>query len=124
YFAFDRIAFAVTLTLFVASVLLSLLSLLVALAGAESDADAIGFVAVLVPAIAAAVGAYAAQREFRRQATRSGTVTLQLAELERRMADAESWDELRLHATAADRVMSSETGDWYAVAQFREPELP
>ncbi|MCU1474271.1 hypothetical protein, partial [Amnibacterium sp.] len=42
YFAFDRIAFAVTLTLFVASVLLSLLSLLVALAGAESDADAIG----------------------------------------------------------------------------------
>jgi hypothetical protein len=124
YVAFDRIAFAATLTLFAASVLLSLLSLLVGLAGSESEADAIGFVAVLVPAIAAAVGAYAAQREFRRQATRSGTVTLQLAELERRMADAESWDELRLHATAADRVMSSETGDWYAVAQFREPELP
>lgn len=90
----------------------------------EHDPDYIAFISLIVPAVAAALGGYSAQRDYARDAIRSETMARSLAGLIDEVNRADTLEGLRQVAQRIDITMQGEAVDWYAAARLREPEVP
>jgi hypothetical protein len=82
------------------------------------------FASVAIPAVAGAISAYAAHREYAQQGTRSQHMAARLQEAERLMKAASSLDAVQQIAVSTEQIMRGETSDWFALVRLHEPEIP
>jgi hypothetical protein len=90
----------------------------------EHGVDSVDFMTVLVPAAAAGLGGYAAQRDYARLAIRSSAMGRVLGRAVDDLQDAQTMDELLRIVQRVEDTLEGESSDWYAAARLREPELP
>ncbi|HYN70295.1 MAG TPA: hypothetical protein VEX41_08800 [Candidatus Eisenbacteria bacterium] len=90
---------------------------------AEGAANVLVFAAVVLPAIAAALGGIRAQREYHRHAERFAAMAHHLADVASRMAVAPDLETVRAVASAAEELMLEESRDWFVVVRFHNFEL-
>jgi hypothetical protein len=90
----------------------------------EHGVDSVDFMSVLVPAAAAGLGGYAAQRDYARLAIRSSAMARVLNRAVDDLQDAQTMDELLRIVQRIEDTLEGESSDWYAAARLREPELP
>jgi hypothetical protein len=90
----------------------------------ENGVNGVDFMSVLVPAAAAGLGGYAAQRDYARVAIRSSAMARVLNRAVDDLQDAETMDELLRIVQRIEDTLEGEASDWYAAARLREPELP
>jgi hypothetical protein len=93
---------------------------------AEPDAPpgSIAFVSLIVPAIAAALSGYSAQRDYLRIAIRSAGMARNLEAGLRELESARNLEQLRRAAVRLEVQQQGEVVDWYAATRLREPEVP
>ena len=82
------------------------------------------FLAIAVPAVAAAVIGYGAQREFGQLADRSRRMESRLLDTRRRMVAADSVAAMQSLAMTAEQQMRGETADWYSLVHLHKPDVP
>jgi hypothetical protein len=84
----------------------------------------VGFLAVAIPAFAAAVSGYGALREFGQLADKSRRMTDRLTDTIRRMESADSLEALQNLAFTAEQQMRGDTADWYSLVRLHKPDVP
>ena len=82
------------------------------------------FLAIAIPGVAAALGAYGAQRDYLRHAERSKLFASTLESAADRLLTAGSLEDVQQAALSVSRAMRSEATDWYTVVHSRDVELP
>jgi len=82
------------------------------------------FLAIVIPGVAAALGAYAAQRDYLRHAERSKLFASTLESAADRLLTAGSLEDVQQAALTVSRAMRSEATDWYTVVHSQDVELP
>lgn len=82
------------------------------------------FLAIAIPGIAAALGGYAAQRDYTRHAERSRLFTSTLDSAAERLLTARNLPDIQQAALTVSRAMRSESVDWYTVVHSQDVELP
>ncbi len=112
-----------TLTLFVLSVVAAFVHSTAWLHN-EHHADYLGFISLIVPASAAALSGYAAQRDFSRQLIRSATMSGRLRKAAGDLERAQDLAELRHLALRVDLILQGESADWYTAVRLHEVEVP
>jgi hypothetical protein len=85
---------------------------------------AITFASITIPAVGAAVGGYAALREYPRHAVRFERMDAVLDEAHRTLGAAGTMHEIRTWAGEVDRLLRQEQGDWFGVVSVQDLELP
>jgi hypothetical protein len=80
--------------------------------------------AIAIPAIAAALGAYGAQRDYLRHAERSKLFSFVLDDGITQLMGARDLGEIQRAALSVSRAMRSEATDWYSVVRVQDAELP
>ena len=113
----------VTVVLFVVSLVAALAHVLHVLES-EGAGEYWTFLAVVVPAAAAAVSGYTAHREYVRQHLRSAGMVQRLTEGRASVLRAATVSELRQAAVAVDLAMRGESIDWFAATRLHELRLP
>jgi SMODS and SLOG-associating 2TM effector domain 3 len=113
----------VTITLFGISLLACVLHVLQVLKP-EGAPEYWTYLSIVVPAAAAAVSGYTAQREYLRQRLRAGTMVRRLAQGRASVVRAATVPELRRAAEAVDLVMQGESADWFSATRLHELEIP
>jgi hypothetical protein len=112
----------VVTALFVITVLAALVHVFAS--GAQMD-DALNFVALGVPGVAAAFGSMATSAEHRRLSIRHRSSTYQLTSLYRpAIGRVASLTDLRAQADSLGSFMLAEATDWYAVQATHADEIP
>jgi hypothetical protein len=86
--------------------------------------DVLGYLSVVIPATAAAISGYSAQREYGRLAQRSRQMKGRLNEAGQQVARSEQLSSLQNAARRTELLMRSEISDWYAVFRLRDFEFP
>jgi hypothetical protein len=81
-------------------------------------------VAIAVPAVAAALGAYGAQRDYLRHAERSKLFASVLDDGITQLMGAQDLSDIQQAAVSVSRSMRSEATDWYSVVRVQDAELP
>jgi O-antigen/teichoic acid export membrane protein len=107
--------------------LLSLLAAVLHAVDARRDETAPeywAYVSIVVPALAAAITGYAAQREHLRAAKRADKTARDLERAERDLADVTTHEGLRDVASRIDVMLQGESADWYSLATTHNLELP
>jgi hypothetical protein len=92
--------------------------------GSKSWSETAEWVSIVVPAVAAAVSGYAAQREFGRQAMRSRHVLRDLTKLQLVLKAAQTPSEVRALVGQLDVLVHGDAAEWYIAANLHEPEIP
>ena len=113
---------AVTLSLFT----LSVVTAFVHSTGwlhSEHHPDYLGFLSLIVPAAAAALSGYAAQRDYARRAIRSATMETRLRAAETHLSSVNGMPELRQAALSIDLILQGEAADWYTAVRVREVDI-
>ena len=82
------------------------------------------FLAIVFPAVAGALGAYAAQRDYIRHAERSKLFASVLDDGITRLVSTRSLGDVQQAALGISRTMRNEATDWYSVVRSQDPELP
>jgi hypothetical protein len=82
------------------------------------------FMAVAIPAVAAALGAYGAQRDYLRHAERSRLFASVLDDGTTQLMAAQDLSDIQQAALGVSRSMRSEATDWYSVVRVQDAELP
>jgi hypothetical protein len=82
------------------------------------------FLAIVIPAVAGALGGYGAQRDYIRHAERSKLFASALESASDRLLTARSLRDVQQAALSISRAMRSEATDWYTVVHSRDVELP
>jgi hypothetical protein len=82
------------------------------------------FLAIVFPAVAGALGAYAAQRDYMRHAERSKLFASVLDDGITRLVSTRSLGDVQQAALGISRTMRNEATDWYSVVRSQDPELP
>jgi hypothetical protein len=82
------------------------------------------FLAIAIPGIAAALGGYAAQRDYMRHAERSRLFAATLGSAAERLLAAGSLQDVQQAVLTVSRAMRSEAIDWYTVVHAQDVELP
>jgi hypothetical protein len=113
----------VTVALFGVSLLAALAHVLRVLES-EGAGEYWTFLAVVVPAAAAAVSGYTAHREYVRQHLRSAGMVQRLIEGRASVLRAATASELRRAAVTVDLMMHGESIDWFAATRLHELRLP
>jgi hypothetical protein len=90
----------------------------------DAGVQSVDFISVLVPAAAAGLGGYAAQRDYARVAIRSSAMARVLGRAVDELQGAKTMDELLRIVQRIEDTLEGEASDWYAAARLREPELP
>jgi hypothetical protein len=92
----------------------------------ESDFryDVWGYCSVVIPAIAAAIAGYSAQREYPRLAERSGAMVRRLNDARDQVKCSQGLSSLQDAARKTELLMRSETAEWYEVIRLKDLELP
>jgi hypothetical protein len=80
--------------------------------------------AIAIPAIAAALGAYGAQRDYLRHAERSKLFASVLDDGTTQLMAARDLSDIQQAALRVSRSMRSEATDWYSVVRVQDAELP
>jgi SMODS and SLOG-associating 2TM effector domain 3 len=80
--------------------------------------------AIGIPAIAAALGAYGAQRDYLRHAERSKLFASVLDDGTTQLMGAQDLSDIQQAALSVSRSMRSEATDWYSVVRVQDAELP
>ena len=80
--------------------------------------------AIAIPAIAAALGAYGAQRDYMRHAERSKLFASVLDDGTNQLMAAQDLSDIQQAALSLSRSMRSEATDWYSVVRVQDAELP
>ena len=80
--------------------------------------------AIAIPAIAAALGAYGAQRDYPRHAERSKLFASVLDDGTTQLMAAQDLSDIQHAALSVSRSMRSEATDWYSVVRVQDAELP
>jgi hypothetical protein len=80
--------------------------------------------AIAIPAIAAALGAYGAQRDYLRHAERSKLFASVLDDGTTQLVGAHDLSDVQQAALSVSRSMRSEATDWYSVVRVQDAELP
>ena len=80
--------------------------------------------AIAIPAIAAGVGAYGAQRDYLRHAERSKLFASVLDDGTTQLMAAQDLSDIQRTAVGVSRSMRSEATDWYSVVRVQDAELP
>lgn len=83
-----------------------------------------GFLAIIFPATAAALGAIRTHREYLRNAKRSGEMVRHLEELKKQMQTAENPEQFFRLVREIEETMLHENEDWRIVVRFHELEPP
>jgi hypothetical protein len=113
----------VTIGLFIVSLVAALAHVLHVLES-EGAGEYWTFLAVVVPAAAAAVSGYTAHREYVRRHLRSARMVQRLTEGRASVLRATTASELRRAAVTVDLVMHGESIDWFAATRLHELRLP
>jgi hypothetical protein len=82
------------------------------------------YISIVVPAAAAAVSGYAAQREFLRQAIRSRRITQRLQQVRNDVVHAASVTDLQRAVSSVGGAIDIESLDWSTSVMIHEVELP
>jgi hypothetical protein len=82
------------------------------------------FLAIAIPGIAAALGGYAAQRDYLRHAERSKLFASTLDSAADQLLTAGSLPDVQQAALGVSRAMRSEATDWYTAVHSRDVEVP
>lgn len=85
--------------------------------------DVLVFLAIVVPAAAASVGAVITVRQHQALAERYHRMQAKLEEVKGRVLDADE-DSLQKEASEAARVIAEESGDWFGAMWFMDIEHP
>jgi len=85
---------------------------------------AITFASITIPAVGAAVGGYAALREYPRHTRRFELMDALLEEADRTLDAARTMHDIRAWAADVDRLLRQEHGDWFGVVSAQDLELP
>jgi len=112
-----------TLALFVCTLIAAVAHALGWVEGISDGAQTVVFLAIALPAVAAAVEGVTTQREYERNAVRARQMVPRLEHLERLMREAPDISHIRRVAREAASVMLSENRDWFVVMEFRDIEL-
>ena len=80
--------------------------------------------AIAIPAIAAALGGYGAQRDYLRHAERSKLFASVLDDGTTQLMGAQDLSDIQQAALSVSRSMRSEATDWYSVVRVQDAELP
>jgi hypothetical protein len=80
------------------------------------------FLAVVLPAVGAAIGGVRAHREYSRLEKRSQYMEAALRELDRRFADMAAFGELEMLLKETEQLMLQETQDWLMLMKFAKVE--
>ena len=80
--------------------------------------------AIAVPAVAAALGGYGAQRDYLRHAERSKLFASVLDDGTTQLMGAQDLSDIQQAALSVSRSMRSEATDWYSVVRVQDAELP
>jgi SMODS and SLOG-associating 2TM effector domain 3 len=80
--------------------------------------------AIAVPAIAAGLGGYGAQRDYLRHAERSKLFASVLDEGTTQLMAAQNLSDVQQTAMSVSRSMRAEATDWYSVVRVQDAELP
>jgi hypothetical protein len=115
---------ALTISLFSLSALAALLHSLGVKWGATEPFQWWEFLAVAIPAVAAALGGYGAQRDYVRHAERSRLFACVMEDEIARLMAARNLKEIQRAALAVSRALRSEATDWYSVVHSQDIELP
>jgi SMODS and SLOG-associating 2TM effector domain 1 len=106
------------------------LSIVVALVHVSTEAETlwlrelISWLSITIPAWAAAIGGYLAQRDHHRHVIRYQQTAERLARLRAMMLRAPNLDEVRHVAGLVDQLMRQECGEWFGVVRLQDLELP
>lgn len=84
----------------------------------------VSWLAISIPACAAALAGYSAQREYHRNALRYCRVAYSLADANNRMLAAADHAKVRQIAASVDRLLRQERGEWFGTAALHDLELP
>lgn len=90
----------------------------------DSGYDVWGYLSVIIPAVAAAIAGYSAQRDYTRLAERSKVMVRQLQEVRQLVEDSGQLPSLQDAARKTELLMRSETAEWYEVIRLKDLELP
>jgi membrane protein YdbS with pleckstrin-like domain len=83
-----------------------------------------GYLSVVIPAVAAAIAGYSAQREYARIADRSRLMVNRLSEARRQIEGTRRMSSLQRAADSTEVLMRAETADWYEVVRLHDFEVP
>jgi len=92
--------------------------------GPHSFHTTLAFIAIVSPAVGAALGAIRMHREYLRNAKRSTEMVRHLEELKGKMQEARDMVSLLPLVREAEETMLHENEDWRVVVRFHELELP
>ena len=84
----------------------------------------LGFLAIIFPATAAALGAIRTHREYLRNAKRSGEMVRHLEELKKQIQTAQNPEQFFNLVREIEETMIHENEDWRIVVRFHELEPP
>jgi len=90
----------------------------------DSGYDVWGYLSVIIPAVAAAMAGYSAQRDYPRLAERSKVMVRRLQEVRQLVEDCGQLSSLQEAARKTELLMRSETAEWYEVIRLKDLELP
>jgi len=97
----------------------------VSLAGPEDWVHhAVSWLAISIPACAAALAGYSSQREYHRNALRYSRMAHSLADANALMLAAADHAKVRQIAASVDRLLRQERGEWFGTAALHDLELP
>lgn len=82
------------------------------------------FSAIAIPAAAAAISGFGAQREYGQLADRSRRMVVQLTETSQQMQKVDSIETLRHLALIAEQQLRGEAADWYSLVHIHKPDVP
>lgn len=92
--------------------------------GAGALEAGLTILAILLPAVGAALGGFRSHREFSRLAKRSRNMVQELSELRERLAEAEDPESLRRILRETEETMLGETQDWLMLMRFVPVQYP
>jgi len=110
-------------TLFAVSLVIAIVH--VALPGPEDwGKQVVSLLAIGIPACAAALAGYSAQREYHRNSLRYGRMTDSLIDANELMLAAADHAKVREIAGTVDRMLRQERGEWFGTAALHDLEVP
>jgi hypothetical protein len=120
--ALSRATNRVTILLFLATVAVALLHAVNAFASHATIDQLLGTLAIILPALAAALLALSRQEEYRRHQESSALMSRRLTAAAAIVEKAPTLSILRADAEAADDLIMEENRDWFGVMRRRQPE--